>query len=145
MLGLSGCGMTWGDTEARGDGDLALAALTRGDYAVAEQRAADTLRTTPNDPYALLAMALIHQRMGHFDRARGYYEAILAAQPQGTVAVGAGMRDQPITEVARQNLAQMGMAASPSPAPTQLAPTPPSAAAPQATVAKAAAAPAEQG
>ncbi|MBF0373177.1 MAG: tetratricopeptide repeat protein, partial [Alphaproteobacteria bacterium] len=140
MLGLSGCGMTWGDTEARGDGDLALAALTRGDYAVAEQRAADTLRTTPNDPYALLAMALIHQRMGHFDRARGYYEAILAAQPQGTVAVGAGMRDQPITEVARQNLAQMGMAAPPSPAPT-----PPAAAVAQAPAPKAAAAPVAQG
>lgn len=113
---LSGCGgdAPLGSAPPRGGSllrpaqhaDSGLTALAAGDYARAEAQAAEALRARPEDPYALLALAMTYERTGRPELARQYYQVILALDPQASVMLGAEA-PQPMTDLARAGLARL--------------------------------------
>jgi hypothetical protein len=88
--------------------DRAMAALSRGDTAAAENWAVSALRKNRRDPYALLIAGLVYQNTGRYDLARQYYEVILTNQPQVTLMLPGDdgiVRARPLIDVARTNIA----------------------------------------
>jgi tetratricopeptide (TPR) repeat protein len=89
--------------------DDALAALSKGDFAKAEALAGDAIRQNPQDPYAILALAVVYQNTGRQELARQYYEALVSSRAQAVAMVGLGPSAQrrTVADIAAENLAQL--------------------------------------
>lgn len=113
VLGLGGC-VTPGDSPAQTvSGKGALDALARGDYRGAETQAAEAVRLHPNDPYALIALALTYEVTGRPLQARDYYKIVEALNPDGTVVLNDGI-ERRLIDVARVRLTALS---TPAPGP----------------------------
>lgn len=84
-------------------GKVALDALARGDYVTAENEAVQAVRQHPNDPYALIALALTYELTGRPLQARDYYKIVEALNPEGTVVLNDGI-ERRLIDVARVRL-----------------------------------------
>lgn len=93
-------------------GKAALDALARGDYVTAEAEAAQAVRQHPNDPYALIALALTYELTGRPLQARDYYKIVEALNPEGTIVLNDGI-ERRLIDVARVRLSAL---AAPAPA-----------------------------
>lgn len=83
--------------------DSALAALSRGRLAEAEDWSARALAANPRDPYALLIQGMLAERAGQPEVAREAYAAILALKPDATIDLTPLDMDtapRPLTEIA---------------------------------------------
>lgn len=87
-------------------GKAALDALARGDYATAETEAAQAVRMHPNDPYALIALALTYELTGRPLQAREYYLIVQALNPEGTIVLNDGI-ERRLIDVAQVRLAAL--------------------------------------
>lgn len=108
--GLSGCGaaMNPGSISLFKDASpsqQALDAAARSDMARAEAYGNQALKANPNDPYALLALAIVYQSTGRPEGARQYYELLLSMHSQEMVPSTSGGPPHSIDEIARHNLA----------------------------------------
>jgi len=56
-------------------------AITDGDWLKAEQYLVQARQAFPNDPYVLLNLGVVAQRLGRFDEARGYYQQVIDRAP----------------------------------------------------------------
>lgn len=87
-------------------GKAALDALARGDYATAETEAAQAVRMHPNDPYALIALALTYELTGRPLQAREYYLIVQALNPEGTIVLNDGI-ERRLIDVAQVRLSAL--------------------------------------
>ena len=116
---LAGCGALVESSAQTVSGKAALDALAHGDYATAEAEAAQAVRQHPNDPYALIALALTYELTGRPLQARDYYKIVEALSPEGTIVLNDGI-ERRLIDVARTRLSAL----SPSvPAPRGPVPT----------------------
>lgn len=85
---------------------MGLAALARGNYAVADNYFQRALKVNPKDVHAMLGAGILYQNTGQTARSRAMYEAVLASQPRDTERFMAldGGPSKPIAEIARHNL-----------------------------------------
>lgn len=111
----SGAPMIGGGNGA-GASDRALAAIAKGDYGDAERLVGQALQMNPNDPYALLAAAMVYQNTGRPDLARQYYEVLATLRPQATATIGGAQAGRSVADIARDALAGMEAARKPAPA-----------------------------
>lgn len=138
---LSGCGAVydpkgfWDNAafwdEAPPPGQGAIAAVNHDDWSQAEKLGTEALRRNIQDPYAILALALVYQNTNRAPQARRYYEALATTRPQELVSLGRGdaARTLSIAEVARINLAALdGIPAGQTPKRTSARPSAPTAA-----------------
>jgi len=107
---LSGCGvaMSPGSVSVFKDADHsedAMGALGRGDLVKAEDAGNKALRNNPNDPHALLALAIVYQNTGRTEVARQYYEVLLSMHSQAVVMNSMGGQPRTVDDIARTNLA----------------------------------------
>jgi hypothetical protein len=119
-LAVTACGTT-GDVgdplsvEARAaaetEADMALAALAKGDYPVAERHVGHALAENARDPYALLAAGILYQNTDREVMAAQVYREIMTLRPEEQAAIGNWFRQKPrsITEIAEANLEILGM------------------------------------
>jgi len=56
-------------------------AINDGDWLKAEQYLIQARRAFPDDPYVLLNLGVVAQRLGRFDEARGYYQQVIDRSP----------------------------------------------------------------
>ena len=56
-------------------------AISAGDWLKAEQYLVQAKQAFPNDPYVLLNMGVVAQRLGRFGEARGYYQQVVDMAP----------------------------------------------------------------
>ena len=90
--------------------DTALAAMSRGEYGVAEQSLVAALDADPKDPYALLAMGLLYQNTNRPQKAEAMYQQILLLNPTATISSGpwGDMQQRSVRDVAEDNLRALG-------------------------------------
>lgn len=90
--------------------DTALAAMSRGEYGVAEQSLSAALDADPKDPYALLAMGMLYQNTNRPQKAEALYQQILLLNPTATISSGpwGDMRQRSVRDVAEENLQALG-------------------------------------
>lgn len=90
--------------------DTALAAMSRGEYGVAEQSLSAALEADPKDPYALLAMGMLYQNTGRPQKAEAMYQQILLLNPTAMISSGpwGDLRQRPVRDVAEENLQALG-------------------------------------
>lgn len=90
--------------------DVALSAMARGEYGVAEQSLVTALNADNKDPYALLALGIVYQNTGRPQKAEALYQQILLLNPTGMVSGGpwGNMQMKSIRDVALENLRAMG-------------------------------------
>ena len=56
-------------------------AINDGDWLKAEQYLIQARQAFPDDPYVLLNLGVVAQRLGRFDEARGYYQQVVDRAP----------------------------------------------------------------
>jgi len=56
-------------------------AINAGDWLKAQQYLIQARQAFPNDPYIVLNLGVVAQRLGHFDEARGYYDQVVEMAP----------------------------------------------------------------
>lgn len=112
---LGGCGAFPGTPPQTVSGKAALDALARGDYVTAEAEAAQAVRLHPNDPYALIALALTYELTARPLQAREYYQIVVALNPEGTIVLNDGV-ERRLIDVAKVRLAALATPAKPEPA-----------------------------
>lgn len=56
-------------------------AISDGDWLKAEQYLIQARQAFPDDPYVLLNLGVVAQRLGRFDEARGYYQQVVDRAP----------------------------------------------------------------
>lgn len=90
--------------------DTALAAMSRGEYGVAEQSLSAALDADPKDPYALLAMGMLYQNTNRPQKAEAMYQQILLLNPSAMISSGpwGDMQQRPVRDVAEENLQALG-------------------------------------
>ena len=103
---LGGCAAIVEGPAQTVSGKVALDALARGDYVTAENEAAQAVRQHPNDPYALIALALTYELTGRPLQARDYYKIVEALNPEGTVVLNDGI-ERRLIDVARVRLTSL--------------------------------------
>lgn len=99
-----------GEVRALGDNssEMAMKALSTGDYIKAERLAVSALRLNPKDTQALLVAGMAYQATGRYDLARQYYEVIVTNKPAETVVMlteGGVMAPRSVVDVANANIA----------------------------------------
>lgn len=110
--GLSGCGvaMNPGSVNLFKDStpsQQAMDALARNDVVTAEAYGNQALKDNPNDPYALLALAIVYQHTGRPEGARQYYQLLVSMHSEDLVPSTSGGEPHTVDEIARHNLAVM--------------------------------------
>jgi tetratricopeptide (TPR) repeat protein len=110
--GLSGCGVALNPGSITMFKDTtpsqqAMDALARNDVVKAEAYGNQALKDNPNDPYALLALAIVYQHTGRPEGARQYYELVVSMHSEDLVPSTSGGEPQTVDEIARHNLAVM--------------------------------------
>lgn len=56
-------------------------AIRDGDWLKAQQYLIQAKRAFPDDPYVLLNLGVVAQRLGRFEEARGYYQQVIDKGP----------------------------------------------------------------
>lgn len=56
-------------------------AIGAGDWLKAQQYLIQAKQAFPEDPYVLLNLGVVAQRLGRFDEARGYYQQVIDMAP----------------------------------------------------------------
>jgi tetratricopeptide (TPR) repeat protein len=75
---LGGCGGTSkADADAQAAYRHSFEAINAGDWLKAEQYLIQAKAAFPDDPYVLLNLGVVAQRLGRFDEARGYYQQVI--------------------------------------------------------------------
>lgn len=116
---LGGCVITAESSAETVSGKVALDALARGDYVTAETEAAQAVSLHPNDPYALIALALTYELTARPLQARDYYKIVEALNPDGTIVLNDGI-ERRLIDVARARLTAL---APPAAAPRMIGPS----------------------
>jgi tetratricopeptide (TPR) repeat protein len=82
-LALGACGPDRATTEAAAQLSYrrSYEAINAGDWLKAQQYLIQARQAFPNDPYIVLNLGVVAQRLGHFDEARGYYDQVVAMAP----------------------------------------------------------------
>lgn len=84
-------------------------AINAGDWLKAEQYLTQAKQAFPKDPYVLLNLGVVAQRLGRFGEARGYYQQVIDMAPevipvQVTDPAAAG---KSLADLARDDLATL--------------------------------------
>ncbi|MBI4183128.1 MAG: tetratricopeptide repeat protein [Proteobacteria bacterium] len=90
--------------------DQGFEALKAGDLAKAEDLNQRAIEAAPDNPYALLNLGVVYQRTGRPREAAMLYQRVIELAPETRAArsnVGES-EGQPLAEIARRNLAQIG-------------------------------------
>jgi TolA-binding protein len=56
-------------------------AVSAGDWLKAQQYLVQAQQAFPDDPYVMLNLGVVAQRLGRFDEARGYYQQVIDRAP----------------------------------------------------------------
>ncbi|MCP5145011.1 MAG: tetratricopeptide repeat protein [Gammaproteobacteria bacterium] len=88
MMMLGGClAMSAVAEEATGNENLHDKSILQGNYAASEKALTERLNANPNDPYALLNLAVIYRKTGREEMARDAYQRVLAQRANPYVVV----------------------------------------------------------
>jgi tetratricopeptide (TPR) repeat protein len=89
--------------------ELGIAELAKGNFLEAETRFDRALVRNPDDPYALLAKAILFQSTERNDSARILYERLIKLAPDSAATIGdwSNLRPQNVVEIAKANLLRM--------------------------------------
>ena len=84
-------------------------AINAGDWLKAQQYLIQAHQAFPDDPYVILNLGVVAQRLGRFEEARGYYNRVIAVAPdvvpeQVTDPTVAG---KSLADIARDDLATL--------------------------------------
>ena len=84
-------------------------AMSAGNNAEAAKHYEEALKVNPENPYALLNLGVVYQRMGKKAEAKATYEKLIKLDPDTTAEVGekAGTDGVKLTDLARKNLKDM--------------------------------------
>ena len=81
MLGGCGGGRAADEASAQLAYRRGFEAIGAGDWLKAEQYLIEAKQVFPDDPYILLNLGVVAQRLGRFDEARGYYQQVVDKAP----------------------------------------------------------------
>lgn len=87
VLALGGCAKdrATDDAAAQLAYRRSFEAINGGDYLKAQQYLIQAKQSFPDDPYVLLNLGVVAQRLGHFDEARGYYQQVIDMAPDDAI------------------------------------------------------------
>jgi tetratricopeptide (TPR) repeat protein len=82
-LALGACGPDPATTQAAAQLSYrrSYEAINAGDWLKAQQYLIQARQAFPDDPYIVLNLGVVAQRLGKFDEARGYYDQVVAMAP----------------------------------------------------------------
>jgi|GEM_PF-2127962 hypothetical protein len=111
-VGLSGCGaaMNPGSISLFKDtssDQKAIEALGRGDLVRAEAFGNQALKDNPQNPVAILALAIVYQHTNRLEGARQYYQLVISMHADDLIPSMSGGEPKTVDEIARHNLAVM--------------------------------------
>ncbi len=91
--------------------ELGIAELAKGNFLEAETRFDLALARNPDDPYALLAKAILFQSTARDDSARDLYDRLIKLNPDRAATIGdwSNLRPQNIVEIAKANMLRMDL------------------------------------
>jgi tetratricopeptide (TPR) repeat protein len=84
VLALAACGSSdreKADAAAQMAYRRSFEAINDGDWLKAEQYLTQAKASFPEDPYVLLNLGVVAQRLGRFSEARGYYQQVVDKAP----------------------------------------------------------------
>jgi len=113
VLALGGCGYDPATDEAAAQ--LAyrrgFEALNAGDWLKAQQYLIQAKQAFPEDPYVLLNLGVVSQRLGRFDEARRYFQQVVDLAPDD---VPEHVTDPNLAGRSLEDLARMALATLPN-------------------------------